>query len=85
MRASMLSAPRRPKARERGCVIASGDGTLASDVAHSIAESWPDRLVFTLGFPGAVSARLNAATHNGIAGNLLLGMDCLRPANGSDR
>lgn len=64
-------------------LIASGDGALASDVAHSIAESWPDRLVFTLGFPGAVSSRLNAANNNGIAGNLLLGMDCLRPANGN--
>ncbi len=69
----------------RVVLIASGDGTLASDVAHSIAESWPDRLVFTLGFPGAVSARLNASTHHGIATNLLLGMDCLRLANGNDR
>ena len=65
-------------------LIASGDGALASDVAHSIAESLPARLVFTLGFPGAVSARLNDATNNGIAGNLLLGMDCLRPANRND-
>jgi hypothetical protein len=66
-------------------LIATGDGTLANDIAHSTAESWPDRLIFTLGFPGAVSSRLKPNMNNGIAGNLLVGMDCLRPISRKPR
>lgn len=60
-------------------LIATGDGALATDVANSIAEVWPDRLIFTLAFPGAASASLRASNRSPIAGNLLVGLDVLHP------
>ncbi len=62
-------------------LIATGDGALATDVANGIAEVWPDRLIFTLAFPGAASASLRATNRSPIAGNLLVGLDVLHPDN----
>ena len=62
-------------------LVATGDGALATDVANSIAEVWPDRLIFTLAFPGAASASLRATNRSSIAGNLLVGLDVLHPDN----
>jgi hypothetical protein len=58
-------------------LIASGDGSLVCDLACALAHSPTQRNVFTLGFPGSTAARLQ--TSGFIAGNLLLGRDCLRP------
>jgi hypothetical protein len=66
-------------------LIATGDGALATDVANSIAEVWPDRLIFTLAFPGAASSSLRATTRSPIAGNLLVGMDVLHTDNRQPR
>lgn len=66
-------------------LIATGDGALATDVANSIAELWPDRLIFTLAFPGAASSSLRATNRSPIAGNLLVGMDLLHTDNRKPR
>lgn len=58
-------------------LIASGDGALVCDLACAVAHAPTPRRVFTLGFPGSTAARLQ--TSGFIAGNLLLGRDCLRP------
>ena len=66
-------------------LIATGDGALAIDVANSVAEVWPDRLIFTLAFPGAASASLRATNRSPIAGNLLVGLDVLHADNRQPR
>lgn len=61
-------------------LLCSGDGSLVCDLARALAELPVPRGVFTLGFPGAISNRLHSQCNQLIAGNLELGMDCLRPA-----
>jgi hypothetical protein len=58
-------------------LVASGDGALVCDIARAVTSLSSARRVFTLGFPGATAARLTCSQF--IAGNLLLGRDCLRP------
>lgn len=72
--AGRLAAESNPDA---DMLIASGDGSLVCDVARAVVNLSPARRVFTLGFPGATAARLTCSQF--IAGNLLLGQDCLRP------
>jgi hypothetical protein len=62
-------------------VIATGEGALATNVANSIAEIWPDRFIFTLACPGAASSSLHATNGNAIAGNLLVELDVLHRNN----
>jgi len=71
--AGRLAAESQPDA---DMLMASGDGSLVCDLARAVAQSPTPRKVFTLGYPGSTAARLQ--TNGFIAGNLLLGRDCLR-------
>lgn len=58
-------------------VIATGDGELATEVSETVKHISPRTRIATLGVPGSISARLDAASNPFVDANMLVGRDCL--------
>jgi len=66
-------------------VVASGDGSLACDLARAVAIIDPGRTVVTMSLAGSTSRRLDAQANPDIAANIEIGRDCLATPIGGDR
>jgi hypothetical protein len=60
-------------------MLASGDGDLVCDLARGLHGLPTRRAIYTLSLAGSTSLRLDAARNRDIAGNIEIGLDCLRP------
>lgn len=61
-------------------VVGTGDGDLAADLARGVHNLQSSASVVTVSFAHTTAWRLHSEANPGISDNILIGMDCLKPA-----